>query len=67
MQDDGAGDQLGKEGDKEGIFVKGIILRLSAVRIHQIGKLLEGKEADAQRQQDMFQFKRPVKQSIYIL
>ncbi len=67
MQDDGPGDQLGEEGDKQRVFVKGILLCLAPVGIHQIGDLLEGKKADAERQQDMFQFKGLMKQRVHIL
>ena len=55
VQHDGTGHQLGKEGDKEGVLVEGVALGLPPVGVHQIGELLEGEEADAQRQHDVAQ------------
>ena len=58
VQHDGAGDELGKERDKGQVLQQRIMRRVSQRPIGDEGNLLEGEEADSERQHDVAE--RPV-------
>lgn len=48
VADDGARDELGKEGDEEGVMDEGVLLGQPLAAVDEIGDLLEGEKRDAQ-------------------
>ena len=55
VMDDGARQEMGKEGDEERIIQEVVFLGPARVGVDEIGDLGERKEADAQRQDDLLQ------------
>ncbi len=52
VMEDGAGDEVGEEGDEEEIGEEVLALGLSLGEIDEVGDLGEGEEGDAERKQD---------------
>ena len=66
MGHNGACNQLGEVSHKGCVLQEIILGNLTTVGIHHIGHLLEGKETDAQRQQDVLQNKIRVEDPVQI-
>jgi hypothetical protein len=50
--EDGAGDEVGEEGDKEEVGEEVLALGLALGEVDEVGDLGEGEEGDAERKQD---------------